>query len=74
MTHPAVGLLAIAMLALALLLAARHPATPPAPAKTPQLTTTTLRPPASNPVPAGPPTIDDRDHQAAAGCEQEAAP
>jgi hypothetical protein len=56
MAHPAVRLLALAVLALAVLLALRQPS-PPAPAKAPQLaTTTTLRPPGYTPVPAGPPS------------------
>jgi hypothetical protein len=58
MTHPAVRLLALAMLALAVLLALRHPTAPATPpAKAPQLatTTTTVRPPGYVPTPAGPP-------------------
>ncbi len=58
MTHPAVRLLALAMLALAVLLALHHPTAPATPpAKAPQLatTTTTARPPGYVPTPAGPP-------------------
>jgi len=57
MTHPAVRLLALAMLALAVLLALRHPTAPATPpAKAPHLaTTTTVRPPGYVPTPAGPP-------------------
>ncbi len=62
MTHPAVRLLALAMVALAVLLALRHPAAPPA--SPPQLVTTTSpRPPGYVPKPAGPPPATARDHR-----------
>ncbi len=65
MTHPAVRLLALAMVALAVLLALRHPPTPSAPpASPPQLVTTTSpRPPGYVPKPAGPPPATARDHR-----------
>ena len=62
MTHPAVRLLALAMVALAVLLALHHPAAPPA--SPPQLmTTTSPRPPGYVPKPAGPPPATARDHR-----------
>ncbi len=62
MNHPAVRLLALAMVALAVLLALRHPPTPAAPPASPPrlVTTSSLRPPGYVPTPAGPPTTADR--------------
>jgi hypothetical protein len=54
MTHPAVRLLALAMLALAIVLALRHPTAPAAPHPSPLVTSTTgPRPPGYTPQPAG---------------------
>jgi hypothetical protein len=57
MAHPAVRLLAVAVLALAVLLAARYPAAPLSTAEAPPLptTTSTLRPAGYVPEPAGAP-------------------